>query len=255
MEEKKLCDLTLEVLSGTCTEEEQLAFERHLSSCKACQVEMEELRMAWEAIPVDMEWLEPPIDLKQQVMDAVLAAEEQQRAEQTNKMGGTNRISWRKRRKRSYMAASAVLLLIMLTASLLGNVWLYQEKSKLPLPIDQALSLPAAEIQQMVLLETVAQQGESSGVVCVVGSGQNTQFVVYLFGAAKTIDDESYQVWLVKDGVRQSAGTMRVANDQGVAVLAVPLASEKLSFDSIGITLEPDDQGAQPRGKQIYRSV
>ncbi|WP_338553727.1 anti-sigma factor [Paenibacillus sp. KS-LC4] len=255
MEEKKLCEWMLEVLSGTCTEEERLAFERHLSGCEACRIEMEELRMAWEAIPVDMEWLEPPIDLKQQVMDAVLAADEQQGAEQANKMNGTNRISWRKRRIRPYMAASAILLFIMLTASLLGNVWLYQEKSSLPLSIAQALSLPASEIQQMVLLETVGQPGGSSGVVCVVGSGQNTQFVVYLFGAEKTVGEESYQVWLVKDGVRQSAGTMRVANDQGVAVLAVPLASETLSFDSIGITLEPDDHGAQPRGKQIYRSV
>lgn len=249
MKERTHCDLALEVLSGTCTEEERLVFERHLSECEACQAEMEELRIAWEAIPIDMERLEPPLDLKQQVMDAVLAVEAQQAPLRNN------RKSWPKRKARPYLAVSVAVMFIMLVTSLFGNVWLYQEKSKLPLSIDQALDLPAAEIQQMVLLESVAQRGKNSGVVCVVGSGQNTQIVVYLFGAAKTIGKESYQVWLIKDGVRQSAGTMRVANNQGVAVLAVPLASERLSFDSIGITLEPDDQGAQPRGKQMFRSV
>lgn len=249
MKDNKLCDLVLEVLSGTCNDAERLAFERHLSGCEACQAEMEELRIVWEAIPIDMEQLEPPADLKQQVMDAVMAVEARQAPP------GHNGIRRSKRRARSYLAATSAALFILLAASLLGNVWLYEEKSKLPLPIDQALDLPAAEIKQMVLLESVAQQGKSSGVVCVVGSGQNTQFVVYLFGAAKTAGEESYQVWLVKDGARKSAGTMRVDNDRGVAVLAVPLASEKLSFDSIGITLEPDDQGAQPRGRQIYRSV
>ena len=63
-------------------------------------------------------------------------------------------------------------------------------------------------------------------------------------------------MWLVKDGKRSSAGTFRVnQKDRGIGLLAMPIASDKLAFDSIGITLEPDDQGDHPRGTKMYGSA
>ncbi|MBW7459338.1 zf-HC2 domain-containing protein, partial [Paenibacillus sepulcri] len=71
------CDLCLDYISGLLSGDEKSAFERHLPDCEACQIELEELRFVWEALPADMEHMEPPEDLKQQVMDAARAVEMQ----------------------------------------------------------------------------------------------------------------------------------------------------------------------------------
>ncbi|MBW7459619.1 anti-sigma factor, partial [Paenibacillus sepulcri] len=98
------------------------------------------------------------------------------------------------------------------------------------------------------------EAADSFGVACIVDNGKTRQFVVYVFGAPQTDSKEAYQVWLVKDGQRRSAGTFRVA-DQGMGVLSMPIASNTLAFDTIGITLEPDDRGDEPRGVKIFGSA
>lgn len=136
------------------------------------------------------------------------------------------------------------------------NWQLRSEQQSAPLPVEQALNVSAAQITELVSLKATGKlAGKSSGVACIVDNGQSKQFVVYLFGAATTSGSEAYQVWLIKDGVRKSAGTFRVGqSDRGVGLLAMPIESAKLDFDSIGITLEPDDTGDQPRGSRVYGS-
>lgn len=244
-----VCDLCLDVISGVCTDEERLAFERHLPGCEACQAEMDELRTVWEALPADMERIEPPKDLKKQVMNAAFAAEAEHSAK------GSRTV--RRRNRRSFQYAAALLLLLF-AAGTTWNLWLFRERTAAPLPIEKALSVPAAQITQIVTLEPQpgANHAKSYGIACIVDNGQSKQFVVYVFGVAPTSGEQAYQVWLLKDGVRQSAGTFRVANDgKGIGVLSMPIASGKLTFDTIGVTLEPDDRGKQPRGSKVFGSV
>ncbi len=245
------CEFCLDYVSGICTDDEQLAFESHLPCCEECQKELEELRIVWEALPTDMEQIEPPLDLKSQVMNAVLAAE-----------GGIPVLEFHAARRRPlfgkrstsalFAAAIAVIMLISL-----WNVQLYRDRSEAPLPLEEALSVSAAHITQLVRLQSASPRvTQSSGVACIVDNGQSKQFVIYLFGAPVTNGDWAYQVWLVKDGKRSSAGTFRVhQTDRGIGLLAMPIASDKLAFDSIGITLEPDDHGDHPRGTKMYGSA
>ncbi|UVI28889.1 anti-sigma factor [Paenibacillus spongiae] len=242
-----ICDLCLDVISGVCTEEQRLAFERHLPGCEACQAEMEELRIVWEALPADMERIEPPEDLKKQVMDAALAAE---LALPDESAAVRRRAAVRKRMFNS----AAVVVLFLFIAGTSWNIWLYGERAGSPATVEEALNVSAAQIKEVLPLK--AQPGAKEGaygVACVVDNGQTRQFVVYVFGAAATTGDEAYQVWLIKDGKRTSAGTFRVGDaDRGIGVLAMPIGSDRLAFDSIGITLEPDDRGDQPRGEKKF---
>ncbi|WP_308636821.1 anti-sigma factor [Paenibacillus silvisoli] len=262
------CELCLEYISGACTEEESLAFEQHLPHCLGCQEELQELRTAWEALPTDIEWIEPPGDLKKQVMSAALAlrpeddthhftasrfpdplpkpAKSAKPAKPAKRFGGGKLLP-------SLLAAS-IAGLVLLTA---WNVQLRSEQQNAPLPIEQALQVSAAQITVLVSLKAQGPlAGQSTGVACIVDNGQTRQFVVYLFGAAPSKGDEAYQVWLVKDGVRTSAGTFRIGQaDRGIGLMAMPIESAKLDFDSIGITIEPDDQGDQPRGTKVFGSV
>jgi anti-sigma-K factor RskA len=247
-EQKHVCDLCLDYISGVCTDEEKLAFECHLPDCVDCQAEIDELRIVWEALPENMERIEPPKDLKKQVMDAVLAIEME--SDSGHSKSAVRRMIV-KRWKFAAIAVAASFFII-------GSVWnyqLFQERTAAPLPLEQALNIPAAQIVRLVSLKPETPGATRSyGVACIVDNGQSKQFIVYVFGAQATTDTQAYQVWLLKDGERRSAGTFRV-DEKGIGAMALPIASDSLSFDAIGITLEPDDHGDQPRGEKKFGSV
>jgi anti-sigma factor RsiW len=50
---------------------EQAAFERHLAACPECRSDVEELRMAADALPRSVEPFDPPASLKRSLMEAV----------------------------------------------------------------------------------------------------------------------------------------------------------------------------------------
>jgi anti-sigma-K factor RskA len=246
-EQRPLCDLCLSYISGECSEEEAAAFERHLSECSGCRQEVQELRNVWEVLSVDMERMEPPKDLKKQVFNAI---SEVDRADTTNKRKHSSRPSIR----RTIMLGAAVAAFALMAAGTFWNYRMYEARSSAPLPIEQALSVPAAHIERITKLQATSTENEYAyGVACVVNNGQSKQFIVYVFGAKETTQDQAYQVWLLNGGKRVSAGTFRVSQE-GVGVLAMPIASKDFSFEQIGITLEPDDQGDRPRGKKIFGS-
>jgi hypothetical protein len=91
------------------------------------------------------------------------------------------------------------------------------------------------------------------GVACVIFNGSDRQFVVYVFNAEETVDQQVYQVWLINDNERRSAGTFHV-DSNGVGLLAMPVSSNDFTFQSVGISLEPDDKGNQPRGVKVFES-
>jgi hypothetical protein len=246
--ESSVCDLLVNVLSGECTEAERLAFETHLLDCPECRQEFDALQSVWEVLSVDMDRLEPPKDLKQEVLNAAFAAEPE--------VGGAHpkRSVWYGRRW--VRIATAAVAFALLAGGTWWNIGALNERSitNAPLPIEQALSVSAANIERLVPLKSVSAGGEYAyGVVCIVDNGQSKQFVTYVFGAKPTAGEEAYQVWLIRDNVRTSAGTFRV-DEQGIGVLAMPIEGEPPVFDAIGITLEPDDRGAQPRGTRTFAS-
>ncbi|XEC95146.1 anti-sigma factor [Paenibacillus tarimensis] len=251
-ERTSVCDLCLDYVSGVCSDEQKSAFERHLPGCAGCRNEIDELRIVWEALPADMERIEPPHDLKKQVMDAVLAADS----------GHDNRVPeavFAKRRnnfRRWKPLVSVALVAAFFTIGTIWNFQLYRQRVDAPIPLEQAINVPAAQIERLVQLSRLTEDtsSRSYGVACIVDNGQSKQFVVYLFGAPATTDTQAYQVWLLQDGERRNAGTFRV-NEQGIGVMAMPIATEQLAFDEIGITLEPDDRGKQPRGSKMFASV
>ncbi|BBH23710.1 hypothetical protein Back11_50550 [Paenibacillus baekrokdamisoli] len=247
-----VCECCPDYVMDICTDEEKLAFERHLPFCEDCQKELEELGIVWEALPTDMEQIEPPADLKNQVMNAIMATESDKDHPISTAIRARRPLFGKRSTTALFAAAIAAILLVSL-----WNVQLYRDQSAAPLPVEQALSVSAAQITQLVRLQPKSPEvSESAGVACIVDNGQSKQFVIYLFGAAVTEGDQAYQVWLIKDGVRSSAGTFRVhRSDKGIGLLAMPIASDTLAFDSIGITLEPDDHGNQPRGAKMYGSV
>ncbi|PWW04808.1 putative zinc finger protein [Paenibacillus cellulosilyticus] len=259
---RKLCSMVLDFVSGDCTEEEASAFEAHLAGCAECQSELEELRVIWEVLPVDMDLIDPPTDLKQQVIESIFAAdaeayESKQSQLEPNHDIGKPITSQRSPRLRYVRIWAAAIVLVLAVGSIFGYQQIQSRAEYIP-TLEDALDVSAAHIDQIVSLKPVSVTPDqpSYGVACIVDNGTNKQFIVYVFGAKETSGDQAYQVWLVDDGVRRSAGTFRVEEKmRGIGVLSMPIASDQLAFDAIGITLEPDDQGDQPRGTKVFGSA
>ncbi|WP_169083366.1 anti-sigma factor [Paenibacillus sp. PL91] len=232
------CDFILDYLSGTGSNEEREAFERHLTYCDSCKQELAELQIVWEELPLDMNRIEPPEDLKEQIMAAAKAVPRRHKARIGRKL-------WKP------AIAVAAAALIFVGGSLWENPFVKKQDSRLE-SIENALFAPASEIVQITMLKAESTEKEHAyGVACIVDNGKSKQFVVYVFGAQETKNEEAYQVWLLREGIRTSAGTFRV-DEKGVGLLAMGIESEQLTYDSIGITLEPDEKGDQPRGTKAF---
>ncbi|MGO4533137.1 anti-sigma factor [Paenibacillus sp. 2TAF8] len=253
MSSTTVCSYMLEYLSDPCSEEGK-AFERHLDACELCKIELEQLRLGWEAIPTHIEQVELPSDLKQQVMEAAWGKSKGILAPDLVESKNSSRIKRLSKhfnnKKMNFAVAS---LLILLGVSLLGNVVMIQEHIEQPVTLMNSIDLPASEIQKVIKLESLTS-GSSYGVACIVGNGKNQQFVVYLFNPPQTEKNEVYQVWLNKDQAYQNAGKLKVENQMGLAVLAIPMGNQAWNYDSVAITLESDSTGLVPRGPQIFRS-
>jgi anti-sigma-K factor RskA len=232
------CGSVLDYLSGACSWEEREAFELHLTHCKSCREELAALQIVWEALPLDIERIEPPQDLKEQIMST---------ARRVPRRPATSRkTNWRKP-----IIAVAAAAVIFFSGSLWHNP-LINNRQTSPPSIENALFAPASRIVQINMLKAESSEKERAyGVACIVDTGQSKQFVVYVFGAKPTKDEQAYQVWLLRDGSRTSAGTFRV-DEKGIGLLTMAIESDELNYDRIGITLEPDDKGDQPRGPKAF---
>jgi len=240
-----ICDRLLEYVTKEIGAEDREAFERHLPDCENCRREVETLTAAWEALPFEMERIKPPRDLKRQVFAALDVLEGKPAA-------GTWRFAGRRTWPASVIVAAAAFLLVA-GGLLWGSIADFFRRDAVPFPPDLPAVIPVAEMEWSVPLQPAeGKQDDGYGIACVVRQGGSKQFVVYVFGARRTTGSEAYQVWLVSGGERRSAGTFRVSDERGVGVLTVPIRSDRFSFDAIGITLEPDANGSQPRGPRVF---
>lgn len=280
------CDVWLDYMVGDRTEKERAAFERHLSDCPVCREEWHELRSIWDELHGLAEETAVPSALKAQVMDSIFGVEDGQKAQeekrpesgppdhkrtvvhrqaadeadispgrlpmmrrgQTADEGGTS-----PRRRMLTLAriggiAAAVLLGILIGS--VGSDWTSLPSRNPPQARLPAFGQPMEIVRSYELRAFDAAMPAAKGNVWVLRQGEASRIVVSLQGLATTLGDEAYQVWLIHDGKRYNCGTLHV-DAQGNGVLAYEVSAKALAFDSVGVTLEPDPNGSQPRGKKV----
>jgi hypothetical protein len=240
--EKQACTQLTAYITDQLGEMDRHRYERHLDTCMSCKRDVGELREAWNSLPYTAPIVEPPQDLKEQVMSGIFS--EPTRAFQP--------ISSRHSSRRSYGFYSICTAVIVVI--LMGTIWNYQLTAE-----RQHIARAQAEwVDQPTVIENLfplsAQSDSAStkayGVACIAKQGEQSELVVYVYNAVNNQGDQAYQVWLVRDTERTNAGTFQVGDD-GVGVLTYRM-NEKANFDAIGITLEPDSKGTAPRGEKIF---
>lgn len=272
------CGMLIPYVAGECTLEERRLYEAHLHSCPDCREELVEMKQVWDLLSTNVEEAEVPRDLKAQVMGAIFAEQsaeglketepaQTQQTPQTPQSSHTRqirqagqattphaakegvvRLQERRRRGRGVLPFvwSAAALIVIVSASL-WNYSLYQERVKLA---DAPLDQPAQVLSVYTLSSTEPAAAETNGKACIMKQGDRYKLVVYLYGLPETKEQEAYQVWLIRDGQRANAGTFQV-DASGLGVLTYELPDINRGFDAIGVTLEPDSKGNQPRGKKV----
>ncbi|TVY09532.1 anti-sigma factor [Paenibacillus cremeus] len=240
-EDRKLCEDRFAFFLQELPPEETLRYEQHLTHCPECREELAELQQAWAAIPFEMEEVELPESLRDQVMGAILPPKPMLDAVEEPK----------RRSVFSRWTYAAAALLLFLAGG--ATVWSLsrQAASHAPkLAIDERLNVPMQPVSQVSLKAFDQSMPGASGNGMVMQQGDGAALMLHVSGLKPTEGAQAYQVWLVKDGKRKNCGTFRV-DAQGNGGIMYELTPAESKFDAIGITLEPDSEGNAPRGKKV----
>ncbi|RNB83325.1 anti-sigma factor [Brevibacillus fluminis] len=231
-------DELVSYIVGQITDQEKKHVESHLIACFACRQEAKELQEAWELIPYHMDEVAVPADLKQEVMSSIFPADAPVRES-----------GWKKRLARVFafnphwMSAALGLFLIIAFAY---NMSLRHELAQL----QQQSLLPSQVLQEYALKPTADTPPQAQGKAWLYTQGEVKKLVFQVQGLTCTDGPEAYQVWLIHEGKRKSAGVFRV-DENGNGFMTYEMGKDQVAFEAIGITLEPDAAGNKPRGKKV----
>jgi hypothetical protein len=245
------CQDLLSYMTGECSEFERAAFERHLRSCASCREELQELRLVWDALPFEMDELEAPADLKNEVMHAirVMPLDKSHLKKQV--------IVQEPKPARNYFNKYGWIAAILIGV-IIGGLWSNTFFKKPVILVGGQLNQPAEVLRTFELKAIDASMPSAKGTAWVLKLGDTNNVVVNLTGLKKTKGDWTYQVWLIRNASdntkkRYNCGTMNV-DDNGNGVLTYYISAKNIGFDAVGVTLEADANGQQPRGKKVLGS-
>ncbi|WP_248926543.1 anti-sigma factor [Paenibacillus hamazuiensis] len=243
------CDQLVLYMAGEMTEEERTDFADHLSSCADCREEYEELQQVWQVLPYEMEEMEPPAEWKEELLGGIIGAESQENI-RTAGFTVTKEPAWR--RFSRYAAATAAGLLVLGAASWWGLTQM-QKQGDPPTALKQQEKAPSQMLKQYTLKSFDNSAPAAKGQAWLTKKGSSMELVLQTSGLPVLEGEQAYQVWGVKDGKRQNCGTFKV-DPGGNGVHTYMITETEHDFDTIGITLEPDSNGNQPRGKKMLGS-
>lgn len=238
------CSLSNEILAyiiGEISEEEKNFMDKHLLNCSSCSREVRELQEAWDMISYNLEEGDVPDDLKNEVMQTIFLFEEADKPAS----------KWKWPERLSFLDFPAYIwIAAALTVALVGSLWNNVIIRQQLLALEQQSQFPSQILQAYSLKSADPSLVSAKGNVWLFEQGKTKKLVFHLEGLEETKGTETYQVWLIQAGKRRSAGVFRV-DKQGNGVLTYEMKEEQLPFEAIGITLEPDADGTQPRGKKV----
>jgi hypothetical protein len=225
-------------------------FEQHLAQCSSCQDELKELEGLWDVIPFTVELIEPPSGMKDKIMDAVFETHFSAESESVKEAMADIRAHTSASVYpgfRNWGLLSAAIVILLLGAYLLGNLHGKSDVANAPRISPQS----PWNMQKTVALKPVDPAlSNSTGNVWFMQQGDSVQVILHAKGLPPTQGNESYQMWMTSGDKKWSCGTFQVGKD-GSGILLYTLKNGAVQYDSLGVTLEPDAAGKQPRGRKV----
>lgn len=218
---------------GALDEPEAAEVRRHLSRCRRCLHEAEELQEVSGLLALAAPEIAPPPELKTKLMARVIG----EFGEEEAPLGASllDRISSMVRRSALAWTPISLLLIIGL---LIGNLLLWQR-----LTTGQEVS----RTETVRMVGTDVSPG-ASGLLAIGGEDVAGKLVVE--GLAPLSEDQQYQLWLIQDGQRDSGAVFSV-DAQGRAFVDIDAPQGLANYSDFGITIEPAGGSPGPTGPKV----
>lgn len=279
----EICEWVEIYALGGLDEEERLQFEQHLSDCADCREQLKELVKVIDVLPLAAFEVVPPEGMKSRVLgrvlkgaaDAGVTREDNGKAEKSRNAESSRNTESSRNAEASRMVASSAsptapldsdkptsipinrntrlrnLCAVLAAAAavlLMYTVVLHQDVRELRQELAQ-LDSPSQglKVNEVVVLDPAAEDIVARGLATIVIDAKGTHLLVQAESLPELKGSEAFQVWLIKGDVKQSAGTFLTSQGTG----AMYYTFDPQDYDTVAITLEPDGQGEQPRGRVI----
>jgi anti-sigma-K factor RskA len=207
---------------------------RHLSQCKKCLRDLEELQGVEGLLALVVPHVSPDPALKARLLNRVRAeAAQAGRGEEGSTL---DRLKGLIQRNALVWTPISIVVIIGL---LIGNLLLWQRAPR------QAAGTP---LWAVPLVRTDASPPGASGVLAMSEDGQAGALVVY--GLEPLAPGQQYQLWLIRDGERDSGAVFSV-DEEGEAIVRVDARRALLEYANFGITIEPAGGSPGPTGDKV----
>jgi len=212
-------------LLGALPELETEAFEKHLSSCPTCRRELDDLRVAAEALPRAVEPVVPPPELKEKLMATVWAeAEERQAAPKPRRRPFLERLP---RLTPAWTAVAAACALAIGIGIGVG-----------------VANIGGGSSSQTVAAVVDHTQAPMGSATLHVPGGDAKGALLTVQGLPNPGPGKVYEVWVQRDGTMQPAGALFSVGSGGSGTAGIPQSLE--GAQAVAVTAERDGGTLRP---------
>jgi anti-sigma-K factor RskA len=233
MAEEHVFDLLPGFALGCLDASEESQVVEHLVGCAQCQAELKRFDQVVGELPLAINMADPPAELK----TSLLA-----RAQRTGEQVPQNNSFWSRISKSFRQTAPvwgiASLALVLVLA--VGNLLLWQQLGR--------VQQDGQDVMRTVVLAGTDFSPDATGRVVISRDGRRG--VVVVDGLPKLDDTQQYQLWLLKDGKRDSGGVFSVGTS-GYGWVYVRSPDPLASYQAAGITIEPSGGSLGPTGEKV----
>jgi anti-sigma-K factor RskA len=231
--EEHVLDLLPAYALDALDEEDLVAVSSHLARCSLCQAELRSFRSVVDELPLVVPVRTPSPDVKQRLLGRVNSSHASDPVEPVSRRG----LSFSFLRPLAILSLTALLFL----ALLLGSLLLRQGQQ-----VQQVGGL------QVIALNPTDAAPSAGGMIVMSESGEYGTLVVT--GLPQLDEERQYQLWMVYDEVRDTAGVFSVEED-GYGVLYLRAPRPLSDYARFGITIEPAGGSPGPTGDGVLRGT
>lgn len=219
--------------------EERLIADRHLSDCEICKAELRIYTEVVGELAYSVQPLEPRSILKEQIMD-------QLPSRHGNDQNSTGESWWQR-----FVNFSKNVAPVWAMASLLLIIFLGTNNLVLRAEVNDLIAEHEAANLPVINLNGTDVNPDAVGIIVVSDDGSHGTLIV---DGLPILDESSqYQLWLIKDGTRESGGVFSVSDD-GYGSIWVGSPDKLSTYNAFGITIEPQGGSPGPTGEKVLGS-
>jgi anti-sigma-K factor RskA len=230
-------DLIIELLPayalGALDAGEVEQVESHLPECAACRAELREIEAITNDLPLALAEVEPPASIRQQLIARVTVPQKENMPLQEPSYWKQIGAAFRQHKA---IAFSQLVLLALVLILLASSLLLWQQVNELDSGAEPGRL-------QAIHLSSTGVFPAADGYLTVSGDGLSGAII--LDQVPQLEEDQSYQLWLVKDGVRTSAALLSV-DELGYGGGRVNAPESLFNYALAEVTIEAAEGSPQP---------